>query len=1002
MARYYRLSAILDSIFRFLQSKRIFIDMPDEIDLAEEDHIEFEDDPSNADDINHKDGRCKALPTYGKARVVDFHHQQSAYARIRREHQVMQLGMSALIFAVGNEDVKVLKKTKRQNPRYMEKLFTIVFRKCSTRREMLERIQDLLMVCRDVAAITDRKNLLKEWIKEPEEFLDKVRRANSGLPVQDYNDHLFQTLHSKFKKSSYDHLARSLEREYIIVRVVVFMQLLSLQKTKGKNSSTKAALAGLRRQASLVEAQASLNRSKRRKVDDGPSSGALAPLENFPSILSTLSPTAGPPVTITTVTRAAAAATTGEAACSTAGGIFVAPTTTMVEPAITVATATNCIDVPYDDSSRWQEIPRLATQQEMASVVARLVIETEDFDIHLYHSPAELYQAWDLKSCYHQFEVLPKEALQQTMWPEAGLLRNTQVMLSGGVGTLNRCRPHVIVARPGCSIYDESFSGDALAWDLRVLVQFVFEQGTNDPSRSSNSKLGSRLDFGNAGLAMEPGKVYRPKTLCGTDVFFRSKTGETIRVVLGRLVEGMCRACKRMAVEMGRPFVLNERRYLEFADHLRSFLFADEIYVEWITIQVLNLSDLQSGTRHKDDHNDERQGYNWTACKSFTFVDSLGSLWSLKIIINFRKRIGDYMLSHISEVLRIKAQIKTYQDAVDARYRQLFGMYKGAAQPSILPTCRDLSPFYLDDYMPFETQYIFRNLVQDYFTVVTAPTRSLWISAACTAIHRVSPWLTERGMIQLAMVASWQNSFHYFWEVLSRFERSEVLKPYPGPAFLYHDWCVKMFGEKDGGGEFIGGPNPRYSPIGFNFRQTFDKSGDGPNKVESITTILLGLLNKINEMPSIDSWAMEELLEKTTGDINAVARCELGLFRLQVFLQFCAHLRIRLHAHPKLREILFPVKTAASHGHITSHGFSDEQVFDVCEMLKQELSEPSRVKHNDELEVELCESTDGRLLQLVDVFIKGQGVWSLDDYGCSWVKPYGSREATRVQRLFTI
>jgi hypothetical protein len=116
VARYYRLSAILDSIFRFLQSKRIFIDMPDEIDLAEEDHIEFEDDPSNADDINHKDGRCKALPTYGKARVVDFHHQQSAYARIRREHQVMQLGMSALIFAVGNEDVKVLKKTKRQNP----------------------------------------------------------------------------------------------------------------------------------------------------------------------------------------------------------------------------------------------------------------------------------------------------------------------------------------------------------------------------------------------------------------------------------------------------------------------------------------------------------------------------------------------------------------------------------------------------------------------------------------------------------------------------------------------------------------------------------------------------------------------------------------------------------------------------------------------------------------------------------------------------------------------
>lgn len=51
----------------------------------------------------------------------------------------------------------------------------------------------------------------------------------------------------------------------------------------------------------------------------------------------------------------------------------------------------------------------------------------------------------------------------------------------------------------------------------------------------------------------------------------------------------------------------------------------------------------------------------------------------------------------------------------------------------------------------------------------------------------------------------------------------------------------------------------------------------------------------------------------------------------------------------------------------------------------------------DEVETMLCESKEGRLLTKVDVFVKGQALFRLDDEGIPWIKEYGEYFWSRVK-----
>jgi hypothetical protein len=252
--------------------------------------------------------------------------------------------------------------------------------------------------------------------------------------------------------------------------------------------------------------------------------------------------------------------------------------------------------------------------------------------------------------------------------------------------------------------------------DFGILINFILNKGSTDATRSLATTLelppcGSRIEFGNAGQAMEAqSDAFRPKTLCGTSVFDFLPDGVIVRAIIGRILDGLCHAAKRMTEAQGRVAVLNYRRYLEFALELQKYLFCKESTNEWVTIQLLNISHHQAGVEHKDCFSDGREGFNRTMCKSFHLVDGVGYLWSLKVLAGYSKRIADYISGSFSQILKIKSRLEMFVDSIDSKY------------------------------MPFVKHDLSAGLSQEYFLLSTI---SYWLSAALTEIHRLSPSLTE-------------------------------------------------------------------------------------------------------------------------------------------------------------------------------------------------------------------------------------------------------------------
>jgi hypothetical protein len=979
-ARFYRLSAIMDRVYRFLHSEDVFTAMPYE----KEDDDDDDDDDEDEDDVAKKqglmddvdfefEGRTRRLPTHGKAHLIDFHQQSSAHGRQRREHQQLQLGLSAVVVAFA----PILHKKKRKSKPFMEKLFTLIFRDCSTRRQMNEGLQDLMMVCRDRQTTLSKRSTIREWILDPDSVLTEARKCNSGLPLTDYLADLWGKLASKFRMSSIDHTCRGVESEHVILRVVIHIQLKSMDKNRDRLNPSKRALVGLRKNDSLVEASVNKNTTKKRKCVQASVSAELTKLPSFFHLPTDRAhekkkrKTVAAPLSATTTTIATT-------------------TTTMITPMTPL--------LSYKAPSRWSSI-RPAQLDDLRRFNSRLVLECPDFDIHLHHSSLEMYVAWELDTVFHCFEV---KQLTPPGVPQQHTRAPRPILDIPDEGSYHRCKPNLAVIRPGCLIYDECFPTSFFRLDMKELILFVLEYGTNDPSRSiptGETGIGSRVDFGNAGQAMEPGEEkFRPRTLCGTDVLSSHPRGPKIRLMLGRILDRMCRAAKRITEEQGRISSLNHKRYQQFAEHLQSFLFATELTNEWVTIQLLNISHSQSGVRHQDKYSDGREGYNRTICKCFFLIDSAGDLWCFKILAGYRKRVGDYMTGPYSRLLSLTSRLRMFTTCINSKYETLIGLYRGAHHPTKMPTWDDTTHFWLDDYMPFTRQSVGGGLFQDYFLMITGSTRSYWASAACSPMQSLSCRLTVRGMAQLAMMASWQNSFHYFYIVMERMGQLDLSKE-DYPIFTYHDICLELFGEKDGGSEIIGGPNPRYSPVGFNFRETFGRDGV---LVDKVVDVLFELIGSINAVPDgeMSFMVMEPLLKRTVSDLNKVVHCELGEFRLLVFLQICAHLRIGLRTSTNLREILYPVVGAASHAHILHHGFKADQVLEVFDMLRSEMSTGIRRVPMDEVEPLLCESKAGRLLTKFDVFIKGQALFRLDESGVPWIKGYGEYCWRRIPKLF--
>jgi hypothetical protein len=344
------------------------------------------------------------------------------------------------------------------------------------------------------------------------------------------------------------------------------------------------------------------------------------------------------------------------------------------------------------------------------------------------------------------------------------------------------------------------------------------------------------------------------------------------------------------------------------------------------------------------------------------------------------------MNGSLSSTFDLKTRLDMFVAQINSKYQQLLGQYVGAKIPDNPPTCADPWKFWLDDRMPFIKHRLERaGLFQEYLLVPTGPHRSLWISAALDRLYEASRFLDDYGLAELVLMACFQNSFCYFFILMSDvLDDPKQLTESTHPIFLYHQAAKRKFGELPGGSEVVGGPHNRYSPIGFNFR---DVLLGRPNRIDGIVESLFALCGKVNLSQGRN---LGVDIEETRKIIHETSPCDMGHFRIQLFLYFCSHLRLRLHSGPHLRQMIYPVPGCASHNHLKKHGLHLDVPLS-CDTLLREMTKDGNWVQIDTIETMLCESFDDRLLTMFDIFVRGQSLFLLDENGSPWFRPYGSQ-----------
>lgn len=1022
VAKYYQILAMLDRVRDYFLSPDAF-----SADHSPPPELPPEEQMKSTVLVREKNFKTqKARGFFGNLHLSDI----SGKDRNRQEHQHLQLALSSIKVCFSPVIPKSKKKTQEQLDDELEKLFRVVFKECSKRRQLLEGLQDLLMYCRDSGTIEDNKAVLRSWMtKTPADILTLARKARpSTAVVEGYGDLLWQCLKKHFPdRRSIDHNNRSMDRERVVTQVLVYTSLKDMdEKPKGGNvglSLREVLLKGSRKRKVL--ASCSGDNGGGDDVGSITTSTSAAPaaavipahvLEELAALPSLLTPRPEHTITHPEQEMSDASEQEEEDEGSTNNNPPDNPT--------------NCCDslaIPYDSVCRWNKQIYLATPHEMRGVTARLVMECPDFDIRLYHSPVELYVAWQLHEIVHQFEVKPNEDKETT------LLRPTIIIPD--VGDLPMVKPYLVVARRGGTVFENYFPPELFQIDIAALVRFIFKHGKSDPRRSTTTTgrgsrtttgahqlsvpvLGSRFDFGCAGQASEPGLEYfRPKTLCKTEPFDVDKRkGETVLAILGRIVDAMCDCTHHLCDKhFGRSYTINRRRFMEFASKLRDLMYGKKADVEWITLQLLNLSHFQGGNLHLDVLNDPREGYNRTMCFCLHFIDGVGDLWSLKVITGYRKTIGDWMGGAFGKVMQLKSSIILHTIRINDGYKDILGRYGGGYIPSKPPSWEDTSSFWLDDYMPYEVRYF--SLSSDgtdrielqYFRMVTGTTLSYWLSPALTGAYLLAPYVpTVRGMVQLAVMAVCQESFEHYYlvtrEMVKNMQKMHQFDKYP--MLTYIDMCERMFitGRRgvSSGTEFIGvgSAPPRYEPVKIDFKHVFESGAQVDLLVDELL-MLIELVNAIED-DAVDRSTMEPKLISTSNRIrDTLPGCELDPFRLLLFLQFCVHLNVGLTLRTSVRNLLFPIVGETSHRVIVDTiGFADSRVDEICSLLRSEMSTPSRPVFMDEIEPLLCETKSHRRWEGYDIFIKGQYLFRLDEQGVPLVKVYGDQEMwSRVTSL---
>jgi len=380
------------------------------------------------------------------------------------------------------------------------------------------------------------------------------------------------------------------------------------------------------------------------------------------------------------------------------------------------------------------------TIEEMVELNSRLiVIDDEDLTEHImFGGVAECYLAAKLKTRKHSFKVGPG-----LLYPATNPL--CQVIYPIGC---DRFTDNFSVARIGGKTYNRFF-GKLPVVLVPVLLKFVLQHGEVNGKRdglepSECLDQSRRISFGCCGqgwadeyleghklpLATYGSKYFDAITNEDERSMVVSYVGETL-VAMQRFMDHI----ERVKLGKGKPFN-SERRNQCFSDKLASLVCAPGFCGEQVDLQVKNLTQSEQVLEHNDSGNCEWCGFSKTLTLCFTWKDTTGEIWSLKVIVNSRASVGEFF-DRVLKLTEIQSRIRLQRQSVDHALAKVAYVQRNNGSYQY-PNGLDSSCFFnlmLEDTCPWETIDIGEGIMQDLMKLPAVAVRDIFLSGPSTIVH---------------------------------------------------------------------------------------------------------------------------------------------------------------------------------------------------------------------------------------------------------------------------
>lgn len=633
---------------------------------------------------------------------------------------------------------------------------------------------------------------------------------------------------------------------------------------------------------------------------------------------------------------------------------------------------------------------RIATDEEVGIFYSRVVVMDGVKQHVMFCGGAEFYSMDRLRDRKHAFE-------NGTDLPRAQSEPFITLTYPLGVDYFS---DDLTVLRSANPDFQDCFANVPL--DIPALLLFVLQFGEcnekRDGSFAASSGQRRRIIMGCCGQAYTSESVEGhvvPKATYGLDVFDKitdEKQRNTLKATVASCLDAMQRAADYIEMRLHKPPPYNDaQRYERFAKPFSTGLGAQEARFEDLTIQVKHVSEHERTAVHTDDRNCTRVGYTKTNALCFAIKDAIGTMWSIKLIVNSRATAGQWEGS-VYGLTPIMTRIHRQMEHLDHHLERVMDAQRSAGghQYPENVTARLIHKLVLEDKSPWEEYSlggIGEAITGKRMRLPAAPVRDIFLSAPATIAYLCHQQVAdERRTIELVIMAAYHNGFDRFF-YLGKKHLQELCDPNSRPSLVYYRHAMKEFGNAFGSTQ-VG----RISPSGVNFKKVYlNERGElngSMDKVVDRFQVMLQALDDIKGTPDFHHVKIESIVRDCISGWHSegLNKLDLGEFRLMMAVQICCLIKVGGPGHADLHNLVYPVSALGAARQL-AHVDPPNRPYVLRLIMKE--AHVTRLGTNAGEEM-LCETSEERVGKIDDIVYPEEILFCHGPDGKNLLKEYGS------------